>query len=238
MNTNWKHYLQIQNTRKILSVKIAPSLLAADFSQLGAQVKMVEDAGIDMHHLDVMDGRFVPNISYGPLVVDAVRRVTEKPLDVHLMIVEPEKYIEQFRDAGADWITVHLEAVEGRESKVLEQIRKTGAKAGISINPDTPAEALIPFLSDTDLVLIMSVHPGFGGQKFIEGALEKVETIHKLRLENDYKLLISIDGGVGLNNAQRIVDAGADILVAGSSIYLAEDPPAVVRTLKNLIPAK
>ena len=221
-----------------MSVKIAPSLLAADFTRLQAQVEMIDEAGIDLHHLDVMDGRFVPNISFGPLVVEAVRRVTKKPLDVHLMIVEPWQYLQQFREAGADWITVHLEAVQGRESEVIQQIRDSGARAGLSINPDTPAEALFPFLSETDLVLIMSVHPGFGGQKFVEGALEKVKTIHRLRLENEYKLLISIDGGVGLSNAQRIVDAGADILVAGSAIYLAEDPAGVVLTLKEMVPSK
>ena len=221
-----------------MSVKIAPSLLAADFSRLYDQVKMIDATGIDMHHLDVMDGCFVPNISFGPLVVEAVRRVTDKTLDVHLMIVEPEKFLKQFRDAGADWITVHLEAVKGRETAIIQQIKDTGAKAGISIKPDTPAEALIPFLSEVDLVLIMSVHPGFGGQKFIEGALEKVEIIHMLRQENDYKLLISIDGGVGLSNAQSIVNAGADILVAGSSIYKAPNPQEVVRALKKMVPAK
>jgi len=191
-----------------------------------------------MHHLDVMDGCFVPNISFGPLIVEAVRRVTQKLLDVHLMIVEPEKFLKQFREAGADWITVHLETVKGRESEVIQQIKDTGAKAGISIKPDTPAEALIPFLSEVDLVLIMSVHPGFGGQKFIPDALSKVKVFRELRSANNHNYLISIDGGVGLSNAQSIVNAGADILVAGSSIYLASNPQEVVRTLKSLVPAK
>ena len=229
---------QIQNTRKILSVKIAPSLLAADFTRLYDQVKMIDATGIDMHHLDVMDGCFVPNISFGPLVVEAVRRVTDKTLDVHLMIVEPEKFLKQFRDVGADWITVHLEAVKDREAEVIQQIKDTGAKAGISIKPDTPAEAAIPFLSEVDLVLIMSVHPGFGGQKFIPDALSKVIVFHELRSANNHNYLISIDGGVGLSNAQSIVNTGADILVAGSSIYLSSNPQEVVRTLKSLVPAK
>ncbi len=221
-----------------MSVKIAPSLLAADFTRLYDQVKMIDATGIDMHHLDVMDGCFVPNISFGPLVVEAVRRVTDKTLDVHLMIVEPEKFLKQFRDVGADWITVHLEAVKDREAEVIQQIKDTGAKAGISIKPDTPAEAAIPFLSEVDLVLIMSVHPGFGGQKFIPDALSKVKVFHELRSANNHNYLISIDGGVGLSNAQSIVNTGADILVAGSSIYLSSNPQEVVRTLKSLVPAK
>ena len=214
-----------------MQVKIAPSLLAADFTNLKAAIYQVDEAGADIHHLDVMDGRFVPNISFGPMVVEAVKRITKLPLDVHLMIVEPEKYIERFREAGADWITVHIEACD-EPLRILEQIKSTGAKAGISLNPATPVEKIFPLLKDVDLVLIMSVDPGFGGQSFIADTLDKARILSTLRRDNDYKYLLSIDGGVSVHNAGIIAENGVDIIVAGSSIYKAHSPTEAIAEIR------
>ena len=199
-------------------VKIAPSILSADFARIGEVVRETEAAGADCIHVDVMDGRFVPNLSIGPLVVDAIRPHTSLPLDVHLMIVEPERLIPDFAAAGADHITVHQEAVTHLHG-VVHQIRALGATAGVSINPATPDAALSEILPDLDLVLVMSVNPGFGGQSFIPGVLPKVERLRAAIDDRGLATELEVDGGVKPENAARIVSAGASVLVAGSAVY-------------------
>ena len=213
--------------------KVAPSVLAADFRNLRDEIEMVNLSQADWFHLDVMDGRFVPNISFGMLVIEAIKKMATKPLDVHLMIVEPEKYIEQFRASGADVITVHYEACPHLH-RTLEQIRATGAKAGVALNPHTPVAVLEDILEMTDLVCLMSVNPGFGGQKFIYQTLPKIKKLREMLDERNVSTLIEIDGGVGLQNAESLLQAGADVLVAGSSVFGARDPAYVIRQLKEL----
>ena len=213
--------------------KVAPSVLAADFRNLRDEIEMVNLSQADWFHLDVMDGRFVPNISFGMLVIEAIKKMATKPLDVHLMIVEPEKYIEQFRASGADVITVHYEACPHLH-RTLEQIRATGAKAGVALNPHTPVAVLEDVLEMTDLVCLMSVNPGFGGQKFIYQTLPKLKKLREMLDERNVSTLIEIDGGVGLQNAESLLQAGADVLVAGSSVFGARDPAYVIRQLKEL----
>jgi ribulose-phosphate 3-epimerase len=179
-----------------------------------------------------MDGNFVPNISFGAIIAETVNKITDLTLDVHLMILHPEKYITSFRQAGADWITFHIEAVD-RPFEIIPVIRKAGAKVGISLNPETPLSAIKPYLNDVDLVLVMSVHPGFGGQSFIPESLNKVRTLVKLRCELNSSFLISIDGGVGEKNAREIIEAGADILVAGNAIFKALEPSLALNNLKK-----
>lgn len=198
--------------------KIAPSLLAADFSRLGEEVRAVAAAGADYLHLDIMDGRFVPNITVGPPVIKALRPLTALPFDVHLMIVEPERYVEGFAEAGADIITVHQETCPHLH-RVLEQIHATGKKAGVSLNPATPVDLLEPVLPCVDLVLVMSVNPGFGGQRFLPLALTKVERLQALRQQGSYPFEIEVDGGVGADNAGSLARAGCDVLVAGSAVF-------------------
>lgn len=193
---------------------------------------MVNDSEADWLHLDVMDGRFVPNITFGMLMVEAARRLCTKPLDVHLMIVEPERYIESFRDAGADVITVHYEACPHLH-RTLQQIRATGAKAGVALNPSTAVDLLDDVLEDTDLICLMSVNPGFGGQKFIYRTLHKIRALRDKLTERNLPALIEIDGGVGLQNAEAITRAGADVLVAGSSVFGAEDPLDAVARIRR-----
>jgi ribulose-phosphate 3-epimerase len=210
---------------------IAPSVLAADFTQLADQFRLINESEADWFHLDVMDGRFVPNITFGILVVEAMKKMATKPLDVHLMIVEPEKYIEQFQKAGADVITVHYEACPHLH-RTLQQIKSTGAKAGVALNPSTPVSMLEDLIEDIDLVCLMSVNPGFGGQKFIYQTLPKCRALRALADTHNTDLLIEIDGGVGLQNAGALVEAGANVLVAGSSVFHADDPKDVIRRLK------
>lgn len=213
--------------------KIAPSLLAADFARLSEEIQLVNDSQADWLHLDVMDGRFVPNITFGMLMVEAAKRLCSKPLDVHLMIVEPEKYVPAFREAGADVITVHLEACPHLH-RVVQQIKETGAKAGIALNPHTPISSLEDIIEEADLICLMSVNPGFGGQKFIYNTLPKVQRLKDLISVRNAKALIEIDGGVGLQNAEKLLQAGADVLVAGSSVFKAQDPMDAIARLKDI----
>ena len=213
--------------------KLSPSILSADFANLARDVKVIVDAGSDMVHVDVMDGHFVPNISIGVPVVQSLRKATEGFLDVHLMISQPEKYIEAFAKAGSDLINVHYEA-EGDMDAMIDRIHELGKKAALTIKPATPADVLFPYLHKLDMVLVMSVEPGFGGQSFMPASLDKVKA---LRAEIDrlgVPCLIEIDGGVNLKNAPEIIAAGCDILVAGSAVFNAEDVPARVAAFKAL----
>lgn len=210
---------------------IAPSLLAADFTRLGEEMQMVNRSEADWFHVDVMDGRFVPNITFGMFIVEAMKKMAEKPLDVHLMIVEPEKYIESFHKAGADVITVHYEACTHLH-RTVHQIRETGAKAGVALNPHTPVSVLADLIEDIDLVCIMSVNPGFGGQKFIYRTLEKTRQLREMIDTANANVMIEIDGGVGLQNAESLLQAGADVLVAGSSVFSAQNPTDTISKLK------
>ncbi len=212
------------------TIRIAPSLLAADFSYLAGSVAAVaKDA--DWIHLDIMDGRFVPNITMGPLVVEAVRKTTDLPLDVHMMIVEPERYLEAFRLAGADSLTVHYEACPHLE-RVIAEIHETGALAGVAINPATRVDALADIWDELDLVLVMSVNPGFGGQAFWPHAVAKVAQAKALRGDGD-RPLIQVDGGINQQTAQLMKQAGADVLVAGTAVFAADDPGLAIRQLRE-----
>ncbi|MBR5569017.1 MAG: ribulose-phosphate 3-epimerase [Bacteroidales bacterium] len=212
-------------------VQIAPSMLAADFLNLEKDVELVNRYA-DLFHLDVMDGVFVPNISYGFPVVEAIGRKAEKPLDVHLMIVKPENYVERFAKAGAEMISFHLNATED-PAAVLKQIRDNGAKAGLVINPDLPVESLFPYLKDADFVMLMSVFAGFGGQKFIEETYARVQALREEIERQGLELPIEVDGGVSASNAAALVKAGAEILVAGSAVFKAEDPAAVIAAMRG-----
>ena len=212
---------------------ISPSILSCDFAKLPSEIKMLDESVAEWIHVDVMDGQFVPNFTFGMTMVEAVNRLTDKTLDVHLMMVEPEKYIERFRKAGADMITVHYETCPHLH-RTLQQIRETGAKAGVALNPHTPVFNIFDILEEIDLVLIMSVNPGFGGQKFIYSSLQKIE---KLREEIDARnlnTLIEIDGGVGLHNAETILKSGAHALVAGNAIFSSENPKETISKLQEI----
>jgi len=215
-----------------MTVKIAPSILSADFGKLADEIQAVEAAGADWIHIDVMDGQFVPNITIGPLVVKAARKATKLPLDVHLMIVEPERYIDHFADAGADVIVVHSE-VSPHLHRTLSYIRERGVKAGVSFNPGTPVEGLEYVLDVLDLVLIMSVNPGFGGQKFIHSVLPKIEQAAALVKKAPHPVHIEVDGGVDSKTAKLVKDAGANVLVAGSAVYGAPDYAKAISAIRN-----
>lgn len=197
---------------------VAPSILTADFARLGEQIREAEAAGVDWIHLDVMDGRFVPNLTFGPLVVEAIRKVTRLPLDVHLMIVEPERYLKDFAQAGADWITVHFEATP-HAHRAVQQIKELGKKAGLALNPATPLEAMLPLLPELDLALLMSVNPGFGGQKYIPGSTERIRRLAVLREHLNPACLVEVDGGIKPENVAEVYRAGADVVVAGSALF-------------------
>lgn len=211
---------------------IAPSLLAADFLRLGEACKMLNESEAEWFHLDVMDGSFVPNISYGLPVIEQIKTTTKKVMDVHLMIVSPEKYIADFKKAGADILTVHYEACPHLHS-TLQQIKAHGMKAGVALNPHTSVELLKDVIKDIDVVCVMSVNPGFGGQKFIEHTYEKVKSLKKIINDSGASTLIEIDGGVTQNNAAKLVAAGADVLVAGTTVFKAADPKQMIATLQS-----
>src|SRR3954465_15078462 len=204
--------------RGVSSVLVAPSILAADFGRLAEEVRAVEAAGADWIHVDVMDGRFVPNITIGPVVVDAVRRATKLPVDVHLMIVEPERYVQEFRKAGADWISVHVEA-SPHLHRTLQHLRGIGAKAGVVLNPHTHEDTLRHVLGDLALVLVMSVNPGFGGQSFIPSALPKLRALRAAIDAGGHDVMLEVDGGVAEATSRAVVEAGARVLVAGSAVF-------------------
>jgi len=222
-----------QNGKKN-QVIIAPSILSADFSRLGEEIKAVDEAGADWIHVDVMDGRFVPNITIGPLIVEAIRPVTKKPLDVHLMIVEPEKYVEDFAKAGADIISVHAEHnASPHLHRTLGQIRELGKKAGVVLNPSTPLELIEYVLELCDLVLIMSVNPGFGGQSFIPGVVPKIRKLREMCDQKGLDPWIEVDGGLKANNTWQVLEAGANAIVAGSAVFKAPDYATVIEQIRN-----
>jgi ribulose-phosphate 3-epimerase len=211
---------------------IAPSVLAADFSNLQHAIELVNSSEAGWIHLDIMDGVFVPNISFGIPVVESIHKYATKPLDVHLMIVEPERYLVQFCDAGAYQLTVHQEACRHLHSTVHE-IKKLGMKAGVSLNPHTPVDTLTDIISDLDLVLIMTVNPGFGGQHFIPRSFEKIRKLKKLIQDSGSNALIEVDGGIDLNNAGTLFEAGVNVLVTGTAVFKSADPAAAILALKN-----
>ena len=214
--------------------KIAPSILSADFSRLADEVRAVERAGADVIHVDVMDGHFVPNITIGPLVVQGLKKLTSLPLDVHLMIEKPERYIEVFAQAGSDWITIHAEVCPNLK-RMIKKVRQLNARPGIVLKPATPLKTLFPVLDDIDLVLIMSVNPGFGGQSFIPSTLKKTERLRKIVNQNRYPLEIEVDGGVKVENIREVSMAGADIFVVGTGIFKTENYEVTMKQLRQEI---
>ncbi|RCK76703.1 MAG: Ribulose-phosphate 3-epimerase [Ignavibacteriae bacterium] len=213
--------------RKVL---IAPSILSANFANLKEQISIVERAGADWLHLDIMDGNFVPNITFGPMVIEAIRPITKLPLDAHLMILNPERYIEQFYHAGVDILTVHVETCPHLH-RTIQEIKSYNIKAGVTLNPATPASLLVEIIPYVDLILVMTVNPGFGGQKFIDKMLEKINTISRIRDNFNRDALIEVDGGINTKNAKQVFDAGADVLVAGNSIFKSKD---IAKALKEI----
>jgi len=214
--------------------KIAPSILSADFSRLGDEVRAIERAGADLIHVDVMDGHFVPNITIGPLVVQGLKKLTSLPLDVHLMIENPERYIEVFAQAGSDWITIHAEVCPNLK-RMIKKIRQLNVRPGIVLKPATSLKTLYPILDNLDLVLLMSVNPGFGGQSFIPSTLKKIERLRKTIDQNCYRLEIEVDGGVKIENIREVSRAGTDIFVLGTGIFKTKDYGETIRKLRQEI---
>ncbi len=216
-------------------IQISPSILSADFSELGNEIKRLEEGGADMIHVDVMDGHFVPNLTIGPPVIKALRKSTKLPFDVHLMISPVHKYIKNYAEAGADIITIHPEATDNLENSI-KYIKEFGKKVGISLNPETKTEVIIKFLKEIDLVLIMSVHPGFGGQKFIPEVLSKIQELKEIKLRENLRFDIEVDGGIDFNNSKSVIEAGANILVSGTTIFKNNngDIKKNIETLKSI----
>jgi ribulose-phosphate 3-epimerase len=212
---------------------IAPSILSADFANIQRDVEMINNSEADWFHVDIMDGVFVPNISFGFPVVSAIKKHAKKPLDVHLMIVEPDRYLEQFKNAGADVLTVHIEACTHLH-RTIAAIKQLGMKAGVAVNPHTSVSLLEDIIADIDLVCLMSVNPGFGGQKFIENTYQKIQKLRAMSKDVNPGLLIEIDGGVGTHNIAALVQAGANVLVAGNAVFAAAEPKAMISDLKNM----
>jgi ribulose-phosphate 3-epimerase len=223
--------LRFKNFSNFMAL-IAPSVLSADFLHLGRDIQMINESEADWFHLDVMDGRFVPNISYGMSIIAAIAKEAKKTLDVHLMILEPEKYVQEFAKAGAHNLSVHIEA-STHLHRTIQMIKAEGMKAGVAINPHTPVAALEAIIEDLDLVCMMSVNPGFGGQKFIPNTIKKIKALKEMIITSGSKALIEIDGGVTVENAAEIVAAGADVLVAGNTVFNAADPLATIVALKQ-----
>ena len=212
---------------------VAPSLLSANFIKLEDECRMLNESQADWYHLDVMDGRFVPNITFGPMIVEVFRKATKKICDVHLLIVEPEKYAEAFKNAGADILTVHFEACPHLHRNI-QQVKALGMKAGVAINPHTSVHLLSDILQDIDMVLVMSVNPGFGAQKFIPNTINKIKTLRQTINDRGLNVKIEIDGGVTMENAKEIIEAGADVLVAGNTVFKSADPKETIRKLKEI----
>lgn len=216
-----------------MSHLIAPSMLSCDFTNLASEIEMINESQADWFHLDVMDGRFVPNITFGMPIIKQMKILTHKPLDVHLMIMEPDNYIPRFAEAGADYISVHIEACSHLH-RTIQLIKDNNAKAAVALNPHSPISLLDDIITDLDMVLIMSVNPGFGGQKFIENTYTKLNLLKELIIRKSSNALIEVDGGVSLSNAKQISAAGADVLVAGNAVFKSENPLETIRQLKNL----
>lgn len=215
-------------------IKIAPSILSADFMRLGDEIKAAEAAGIDLFHIDIMDGHFVPNMTIGPSIVEAINKITDVPLDVHLMIEEPDKYIKDFINAGADYLAVHIEA-SVHAHRTVQVIKESGVKAGIALNPATPLCSLDHVLQDLDFVVLMSVNPGFGGQSFIPQSMDKIKALKKVIRDRGLSALIEVDGGVKPDNARQVAEAGADMLVMGSAFFSSKDYKSLTKNLRGVL---